>query len=118
MTTTLSKSITYSVILLGCLLSFVSAFTTQYALGYYLDFGVVMTGLVPYLIFAMAVVLRQSMLSTIIGIALILVHAWMVFTERLVLTDRSDELLLYGPLVLAVVLLPLLAIAMRKPYSG
>jgi hypothetical protein len=115
MTTSLINSINYSIVAVGCVLAFVSSFSAQSAIGYYLDFGVVLAGLVPYLVFAMAVYLRQSILSTLVGIAAIAVHLWMVGREGFFTHAGSDSFLLYGPIILGVVLIPLLLIAMRRP---
>lgn len=117
MTTTLSNTINFTIVAAGCALTFVSAFTAQYALGYYLDFEVVMIGLLPYLVFAVAAARLQGVLTTIHGVVLLAVHAWMVITIRLLTSGGSDEPLLYGPLILSVVLIPLLIMAVRTSYD-
>jgi len=113
----ISNVINFAVVLLGCLLSFLSSFHDQYAEGFYIDVGVIMMGLVPYLIFGMSVYLRQGPLSTILGIVLLAVHMWMVYTQHFVFGGRADTLLLSGPPILGIILLPLLLSAMRKGYS-
>jgi uncharacterized membrane protein len=117
MTISLNKLISIAIVLLGCLLSFVSSFHDQYAEGYYIDFGVVMAGLVPYLIFGMAMYLREGVVTTMIGLVLLAVHLWMVYQQHFVIPGGSDGLLLFGPPVLGILLLPLLIVAMRKGYA-
>lgn len=117
MNISISSAINYFVVLTGCLLSFISSFHDQYAEGFYIDVGVIMMGLVPYLIFAMAVYIRQGIWSTIIGILLLAVHVWMVYIQHFVSGGRADTLLLAGPPILGIILLPLLISAMRKGYT-
>ena len=117
MNISISSAISYLIVITGCLLSFISSFHDQYAEGFYIDVGVVLMGLVPYLIFGMAVYLRQGILSTIIGIVLLAVHVWMVYTQHFVIGGRDDTLLLSGPPILGIILLPLLIAAMRKGYT-
>lgn len=106
------------IVLLGCAISFVSAVSSQAAVGYFLNFGVVLMGIVPYLIYAMAVYIRRGagFVSLLIGPLLIAAQLWMVYTYHFVNQD-SGTLLYFGPPVLGVVILPLLIVAMRNGYT-
>ena len=117
MNTTFYKLVGYGLVVLGCALTFVSAFTPQLALGYYLQFGVVLIGLLPYVIYSIAVTLYESMLTIAYGLGLIGVHTWMVMNVRFIDEGAySDALLYYGPVILSVALLTLFIMALRVPY--
>ena len=117
MNTTLYKVFGNVLVVIGCALAFVSSFTPQLALGYYLEFGVLLVGLLPYLIYSIAVALYQSMLTIIYGIALVAVHAWLVINVNFIVdTANNDNLLYYGPIILTVALIPLFIMALRVPY--
>ena len=117
MNTRFYKLAGYGLVVIGCALTFVSAFTPQLALGYYLQFGVVLIGLLPYVIYSIAVTLYDSMLTIAYGLGLIAVHIWMVMNVRFIEGGTyTDALLYYGPIILSVALIPLFIMALRVPY--
>ena len=117
MDTTFYKTFGYGLVVIGCALAFVSSFTPQLALGYYLQLGVLLIGLLPYLVYSIAVALYESMLTIAFGLALIAAHTWMVFNVRFIEGSAyADGLLYYGPIILTVALLPLFIMALRVPY--
>ena len=107
----------YWVLVAGLLLSFVSAVVPFYSAGYKLLYGVMLAGLLPYLIYAIAVPLLNARLVLAVGLALLGVHGWLVIGARFVGgADYSDGMIYYVPLLLALALVPLLLMVLRKSY--
>lgn len=107
----------YWVIVAGLLLSFISALVPFYSAGYKLLYGVMLAGLLPYLVYAIAAPLMRTSLILGAGLMLLGVHTWLVISERFVGgADYSDGMIYYVPLLLALALLPLPAMVLRKPY--
>jgi len=107
----------YWVIVAGLLLSFVSALVPFYSDGYKLLYGVMLAGLLPYLVYAIAAPLLRTGLILGAGLMLLGVHTWLVVSERFVGgADYSDGMIYYVPLLLALAQLPLLVMVLRKPY--
>jgi hypothetical protein len=111
------RSSAYWVIVAGLLLSFVSALVPFYSAGYKLLYAVMLAGLLPYLIYAIAAPLLRTGLVLGAGLLLLGVHTWLVISERFVHgADYSNGMIYYVPLLLALALLPLPVMVLRKPY--
>lgn len=111
------RSSAWWVIVAGFLLSFVSALVPFYSAGYELLYWVMLAGLLPYLVYGVAAPLLRGGLVLAAGLALLGIHAWLVIAERFVGgADYSDHMIYSVPLLLALALLPLPAMALRKPY--
>jgi len=107
------------IIISGCILALISAFVPHYNNGYLLMVSVLLVGVSPYIVYAIAMPYLRSSLLIIPGLLLIVAHAWLVLSYRYAQTvDYSDHWIYYGPLLLAVAVLPLLYFAMRVPYAG
>jgi lysylphosphatidylglycerol synthetase-like protein (DUF2156 family) len=107
------------IVVLGCILASMSAFVPHYNNGYLLMISVLLAGISPYLVYAIAIPYLSSSLLIITGLLLIVAHGWLVFTYRYAQpVDYSDHWIYYGPLLLAVAVLPLVYCAMRVPYAG
>jgi len=107
----------YWVIVAGLLLSFVSAVVPFYSAGYKLLYGVMLAGLLPYLIYAIAAPLLNARLILAVGLALLGVHGWLVISDRFVGgADYSGGMIYYVPLLLALALVPLPVMVLRKSY--
>jgi len=112
------KSIDYVIIALGVVLSFIGAFEQHAAQGVYLHAGFLLAGLLPYFIYSMAVALWSNGLVMLHGVALLVVHGWMIWSVRFApASEYEPGLLVYGPLTLSVLLLPLLVMALRQPWG-
>jgi hypothetical protein len=111
------SSLPYGVILLGCGLAFLSAVVPHYEAGYYLMTGVLLTGLLPYLVYALAAALMKGPLVLAGGLLILVLHGILVVSER-VLAGAGYEsgMIYYGPLLLAILGLPLLLRALREPW--
>lgn len=107
----------YGVILLGCGLAFLSAVVPHYDTGYYLMTGVLLSGLLPYLVYALAAALMQGPLVLVGGLVILVLHGILVVNER-VLGDAgySSGMIHYVPLLLAILGLTLLWRALREPW--
>ncbi len=105
----------YAIIVIGLALSLISAFVPHYEAGYRLALDVLAAGLLPYLVYGIAVPLIRGSLTTGTGLLIVVVHTWLVFNERIVgHADYSGGLIYYGPMLLALVALPLIVIALKK----
>ncbi len=111
------SSLPYGVILLGCGLAFLSAVVPHYDTGYYLMTGVLLTGLLPYLVYALVAALMQGPLVLVGGLVILVLHGILVTNERVLGgADYGSGMIYYGPLLLAVLGLPLLLRALREPW--
>jgi len=111
------RSAAYGVIVAGLLLSFLSSAVPFYSAGYKLLYRVMLAGLLPYLIYAIAAPLLRAGPILAVGLALLGVHSWVVIRERFVGgADYSDGMIYYVPSLLALALVPLLVMVLRKSY--
>lgn len=118
MANTRIKFVDYGMIVIGVLLAFIASFEPQAALGYYLHAGILAVGLLPYFVYSLAVALKSGALVTLHGIVVLIIHAWMIDAVRFVTPpDYSVSLLVYGPLVLSLALIPLVVLALRQPWG-
>jgi hypothetical protein len=102
-------------IIIGLMLSLISAFVPHFESGYRLMTGILVAGLLPYLVYGIAVPLLRGSLTTAAGLVIVAVHTWLVFDQRIIgHADYSDGLIYYGPMLLALFALPLVVIAIKK----
>lgn len=107
----------YAIVTGGAVLALVAAVVPHYGAGYRLDSGVLIAGLLPYLVYAVAVALPRGPLTLVGGLAALAIHTWVAVRERIAdRADYSDGMIYYVPLVLALALLPLVIAACRKPW--
>ena len=105
----------YAFIMIGLTLSLISAFVPHFEAGYRLALDVFVAGLLPYLVYGIAVPLMRGSLTTSIGLLIVVVHTWLVFNQRIIgHADYSNGMIYYGPMLLALVALPLIVIALKK----
>ena len=113
------RVLAYAVIAGGTGLAFVSAVVPHFTAGYRLESGVLMSGLLPYLIFGLAVPLLRALSTTVVGLILLALHAALVVTERFTgPIDYSDGWIHFGPWLLALALLPLVALGLKQPWGA
>jgi hypothetical protein len=107
------------IIVVGLILSTLSAFVPFHEAGYRLMVGVLLAGMLPYLVYAVAVPLLGGAMTAIVGVALVIAHAWLVFSERFSgSVDYSDGMIYYVPMFMAIAVLPLAVVALRQPWSN
>ncbi len=105
----------YLLLMIGLLLSFISAFVPFFEAGYKLMISVLIAGMLPYLVYGIAVPLSRSMMTTIIGLIIVIAHTLLVFNERFIgKADYSDGMIYYAPIIIAVTVLPLVIITVNK----
>lgn len=115
----LQRVVAYAVLALGAGLAFLSAVVPHFSAGYRLLPGVLLSGLLPYFVYGLALPLLRNGLRTASGLALVLLHAALVYTERLSgPVDYSDGLIHFGPWLLALAMLPLLVLGLRRPWGA
>ena len=108
-----------AIVALGVALSFASAVVPHYTAGYTLMTGVLLSGLLPYLVYGVAIPFLQGWVLSLPGIALVVLHAALVARERfLENADYGDGLIYIVPPVLAVALLPVIYLALKKPWGA
>ena len=108
----------YSFIIIGLTLSFVSALVPHFEAGYRLTLSVFVAGMLPYMIYGIAVALFRGTLTTIVGLVIVVAHAWLVFNYRILgHADYSDGMIYYGPMLLALFALPLIVIVFKRMGS-
>ncbi len=98
----------------GATLAFISALTPHFATGYHLNTGVLAAGLAPWLVYALAVPLVRSVVTDAGGLLLLLAHAVLVVNERFLQSPYGDDTIYVVPLLLALLVTPLLPLALRK----
>jgi len=109
----------YALVCIGLLLAFISAVVPFYDDSYRLRGGVLAAGLLPYLVYLIPLVLLPRALTLVAGGVLVLVHGWLVVACRFSgPLDCGDGMIFYVPLLLALALVPFVALALRKPWRG
>ncbi|MFA7387333.1 MAG: hypothetical protein WCZ87_06700 [Thiohalobacteraceae bacterium] len=104
---------------LGVALSFASAVVPHYTAGYTLMMGVLLSGLLPYLVYGIAIPFLQGWVLSLPGVVLVLLHAALVARERFLdHADYGNGLIYLVPLVLAVALLPVVYLALKRPWGA
>lgn len=112
------RVLAYAVIAGGTGLAFVSAVVPHFTAGYRLESGVLLSGLLPYLIFGLAVPLLRTRSTAVAGLFLLALHAALVIAERFSgPVDYSDGWIHLGPWLLALALLPLVALGLKQPWG-
>ncbi|TDY01126.1 hypothetical protein [Thiohalophilus thiocyanatoxydans] len=118
MTTRYLKILEYLMIAAGAGVAFLSAFEPQPAGVFYLHAGILLVGLLPYFIYSFAVALMDRALVTVHGVVLLAIHIWMVSAVRFATTEAYGvSMLVYGPVVLSLLLIPLVILALRRPWG-
>ena len=105
----------YLILIFGLILAFTSALVPFFEAGYILMTSVLIAGLLPYLVYGMVVPLLRSTKITVIGLVIVFTHALLVLSERFIgNADYSDSMIYYGPTLLAVAVLPLVLMVIKK----
>ncbi len=105
----------YLFIVIGLTLSLISALVPHFEAGYRLTLSIFVAGMLPYLIYAIAVPLLRGTLTTGVGLVIVIAHAWLVFNERIIGNgDYSNGMIYYGPLLMTAFAVPLVVIVYRE----
>jgi len=97
------------------MLSLISAFVPHYEAGYRLMAGVLIAGMLPYMVYGLAVPLSLGIANKILGLLIIIVHALIVINHRIIgNADYDNGMIYYGPIILALIVLPLVLISVKK----
>lgn len=118
-TSSLPRTLGYSILLLGIALAFVAAVVPHYETGYRLAGGILLIGLLPYLVYGIAVPLLHKPLTVVVGIVLLIAHASLIISGRFMqAADGSDNLIYIGPMLLALLTLPLVFVALQQDWKS
>jgi hypothetical protein len=110
-----ATSFGYSILLTGGILAFVSAVVPFYEAGHRLDSGILLAGMLPYLVYGLPAVLLRGLLSVVSGLGVLALHTGTVVHARWLDGAASGGTLLYlVPLVLTAALVPLVVVALRR----
>lgn len=102
----------WSIFLYGLCLSFIAAFSPFFEAGFLFKGNVLLAGVLPYLIYAIAVPLLPGSNTTAAGLLLAAVHTGLVVAVRFF--GVTESLMFTLPVIMAVPLLPLVIIALIK----
>lgn len=100
------------VIAYGISLSFLAAFTPYFEAGFLFKVELLLAGLLPYMIYVIAVPLLPGTANTSVGIVLIAAHTVLVVAVRLL--GFSESLIYIMPAIMAVLVMPLVIVALIK----
>ena len=105
----------YLFITIGLTLSLISALVPHFDAGYRLTLCLFVTGMLPYMIYGLAVPFQRNSLTTITGLIIVIIHGWLVLSERILgHADNSNGLIFYGPLLMVILVLPVVVITLKK----
>ena len=105
----------YTVILVGTILSLAAALVPHFDAGYRLLPLVFITGMLPYMVYSIAVPLLRSPVVTITGLVIVFAHTWLLIDQRFVdYVDYSDGLIYVIPMALILVAAPAAIIAIKR----
>ena len=105
----------YLILIIGLILAFTSALVPFFEAGYILMTSVLIAGMLPYLVYGMVVPLSRSVMTTVLGLIIVIAHTLLVFNERFIgNADYSDSMIYYGPIIIAVIVLPLVMLAIKN----
>ena len=103
----------YLIILIGLMLSVVSAVIPHFNVGYKFTGSLLVVGMLPYMVYGIAVPLLHNMLTTAVGIIVVIAHLWLVIYLR-INADYSNDLIYYAPIAASLLLMPLAYIALKR----
>jgi hypothetical protein len=107
----------YAILLAGGVVVFDSAMVPFYHTGYRLDGGIMLTGLLPYLLYLLPAVLWRGLASVLAGLGVLAAHGGtVVYLQWLGGAASGDALLYLVPLLLSVALVPVVVIALRQRW--
>lgn len=113
------RPLTYLLVVGGCLLAFVAALVPHFGAGHRLMVSVLLTGLLPYLVFGLALPYLRGWALALPALLMVGIHAWLVLWQRVVAyQDYSDGMIYYVPLALVLAATALLAWALRRSPCG
>jgi hypothetical protein len=112
---TILRQLTYLLLVAGCLLAFVSALVPFFDASHRLMVSVLLTGLLPYLVFGMVLPYLHGWALALPALLMVGIHAWVVVTQRFLnFQGYSDGMIYYVPIALAIAAAVLAAWALRR----
>lgn len=113
------RPLSYLLLTAGCLLAFLAAVVPHFDAGHRLMVGVLLTGLLPYLVFALALPYLRARTLALTALLMVGAHAWLVVTQRFVAYQGyGNGMIYYVPLAMALAATALLVWALRRSPCG
>lgn len=107
------RKLAYWLIAVGGLIAFISGVVPQPVMAYELWVTVILVGFLPYIIYGFAVPHLHGTPLTLPGLALVLIHGWVVIDQRFINYSGYEDGLIYAvPLGLSVLIAGLLVWAL------
>ncbi|MGB5456536.1 MAG: hypothetical protein WBO16_20505 [Gammaproteobacteria bacterium] len=105
----------YLFIMIGLLLSIISALVPHFEAGHTLLISVFAAGMLPYVVYGVAVPLLRGTLTTAVGLMMVVAHTWLVLNQRIIgNADYSDGWIYYVPMLIALAVFPIAIVAIKK----
>jgi hypothetical protein len=102
------RPIAYVLIVVGCVVALISAVVPNYDAGYKLMFSVFMAGIVPCYVFGCLTDLLRGWALLLPGLVVVAVNVWLMVSQRFLGYDGyANGLIYYGPLLMALVGVPI-----------
>jgi hypothetical protein len=110
-----SRVVAYSIVALGCMLAAAVAVVPFYSASYALRFGVLMAGVLPYLVYAMFPTFVRGLALVMPGVIILAIDVAVKIPERFLRYDGFvDGLVFYVPLVSTLIVLPVAFAIVRR----
>ncbi len=102
------RPVAYAVIILGCMLSFATAVVPHYTAGHKLMFGLLLGGLVPYVVYGAFTEILKGWVLVAPGVLLLSVDAAVKIPDRVLsAADYPTAAVSYAAIWLVLIVLPL-----------
>lgn len=110
-----TNTLGYLFIVIGLILSLLSAFVPHFEAGYRLMTSVLIVGMLPYIAYGIIVPLSHNIVTTIVGLFIVIAHALLVINERIIgKADYDDGMIYYIPMIITVTVLPFVMTTLNK----
>ncbi|MDX2506892.1 MAG: hypothetical protein QNL62_20790 [Gammaproteobacteria bacterium] len=77
--------------------------------------SVLMAGMLPYIVYGITVPLSRNIVTTIVGLVIVIAHALLVINERIIgKADYDDGMIYYIPMIITVTVLPFVMTTLNK----
>jgi hypothetical protein len=80
--------------------------------------NVVIAGILPYIVYAMAMPLCRSTMTSVLGVIIVIAHAFLIFNDHIIgKADYANGIIYYGPILIAVAVIPFVLITINSLKS-
>ena len=108
------RPLAYLLIAVGIVMAGLSAVVPHFGAGHRLAIGVLVAGILPYLVYGSLTEVLRGWSLLLPGIVIVPIHGWVAVSERFLAFDGFDSGAIYVvPIVLTVIVLPFAILAGR-----